>query len=289
MNIVSVQIYSASHTPWDRSKIDFPIDLNTMWPGNGCGLCNQFFKLINTMCYVDNSQNDIYIDLFSKDIEVGDTTPISNILDLDLMRNKHGLKIYDIVDLDYNLGYSIVTDPYVFRSYHNNRDLFTKNVKSLEFNEVLVNLAKKVIVNKGLNDRKVNLVHLRIDKDMENNIVRNYGGESKYIELLDSYRDYIYSKCDNSLPLVLLLEDIDHSFVKSLMEDYEVVFFEKKDILEVDSEISGREIFALVDLIIGLNLDVNTFIGYEPSSFSVILDTMNKYDNSYLFNCSFRH
>ena len=47
MNIVSVQIYSASHTPWDRSKIDFPIDLNTMWPGNGCGLCNQFFKLFN--------------------------------------------------------------------------------------------------------------------------------------------------------------------------------------------------------------------------------------------------
>ena len=35
MNIVSVQIYSDPNTPWDRSKIDFPINIqDTNWPGN---------------------------------------------------------------------------------------------------------------------------------------------------------------------------------------------------------------------------------------------------------------
>lgn len=60
MNIVSVQIYSDPNTPWNRSKIDFPINIqDTNWPGNGCGLCNQIFKLINTMAC--NNENDIYL------------------------------------------------------------------------------------------------------------------------------------------------------------------------------------------------------------------------------------
>lgn len=284
MNVVSVQIYFDANTPWNRSKIEFPIDPSTTkWPGNGCGLCNQFFKLINTLCYVDNQQHDIYIDLFSKDYQSGETIPASKILDLAAMREKHGYKIYDIMELDHRSQYKTIADPYVFRAYQQNKDLFSKNAKCFEFNGELVEIAKKAISNKGLIDKTVNMVHLRIDQDMQRHILSTYG-EERYTWLIDSYRSQIHSRCDKSIPLVLLLEDIEHPFVKELMEDYEVVVFEKKDIAAIEGTIEGREMFALIDLIIGLNLKVSTFIGYEGSSFSIIIDQMCNYQDSYIFN-----
>ena len=122
MNVVSVQIYSDQNTSWDRSKIDFPINIeNTNWPGNGCGLCNQVFKLINTIAF--NQGSDIYVDLFSKDYSRGNTIGASDIFNLEEMR-KLGHRLYDIVDMDYNQNYVIKTYPWVYMLYHQNLILY---------------------------------------------------------------------------------------------------------------------------------------------------------------------
>ena len=278
-NIISVQIYSDNNTPWDRTKIDFPIDLNTRWPSNGCGLCNQLFKIINTLSYVDK-EYVIYLDLFSKDYLSGETTPISNILDLEEMRSKSGYNLYDIIDYDYeNEICYIHNDNYVFRSYQQNLDLFVKNLNNLSFNKELEETALKIIKNKELETNLVNLSHVRIDIDFKNHILST-SGEKSYLDLIENYRNEIYNNCDKSIPLVLLLEETNHYFVNELRKDYNIITFEKSDVLKVNKNINGRELFALIDLLIGKNLNVNTFIGTEKSSFSIVLDKLNKYKKS---------
>jgi len=277
VNIVSVQIYSDHNTPWDRSKIEFPINIkDTNWPGNGCGLCNQIFKLINTISF--NNDHDIYVDLFSKDYLNGKTICASEIFNLEEMR-KLGHKLYDIVDMDYNQNYVIRTYPYVYMLYHMNKDYFINIVKSLRFAEKYENISKYVVFNKGLSNKLVNLVHLRIDVDMKNHIVSTAGLNS-YLELIDRYRKEIYSNFDKSIPLVLLLEETNHDFVKELEKDYEVYMFEKSDVLLVDDSIEGREIFALIDLLTSKNLFVNNFLWFEESTFSIILNYLIEYKKS---------
>jgi hypothetical protein len=269
MNVVSVQIYSDQNTPWDRSKIDFPINIeDTNWPGNGCGLCNQIFKLINTIAF--NNGHDIYVDLFSKDYSRGNTIGASDIFNLEEMR-KLGHRLYDIVDMDYNQNYVIKTYPGVYMLYHMNKDYFINIVKSLRFSSKYENIAKNVLVNKGLSNKLVNLVHLRIDIDFKNHVVSTSSLEN-YLNLIERYREQIYMNCDNSIPLVLLLEETDHSFVKELQKDYDVYMFEKSEVLSVDDKIEGREIFALVDLLTAKELTIDKFIGLEGSTFSLILN-----------------
>ena len=277
MNIVSVQIYSDHNTPWDRSKIEFPINIqDTNWPGNGCGLCNQIFKLISTIAF--NNEHDIYVDLFSKDYLNGKTICASEIFNLEEMR-KLGHKLYDIVDMDYNQNYVIRTYPGVYMLYHMNKDYFIHIVKSLRFSEKYENISKCVVFNKGLSNKLVNLVHLRIDVDMKNHIVSTSGLNS-YLELIERYRKEIYSNFDKSIPLVLLLEETNHDFVKELQKDYEVYMFEKSDVLLVDDSIEGREIFALVDLLTAKNLTVDNFLCFEGSAFSIILNHLIEYKKS---------
>lgn len=269
MNIVSVQIYSDNNTPWDRSKIEFPIDVqNTNWPGNGCGLCNQIFKLINTIAF--NMDNDIYVDLFSKDYLDGKTICASEIFDLEEMR-KLGHRLYDIVDMDYNQNYSIRTYPAVYMLYHMNKDYFINIVKSLRFNNKYENISNNILVNKGLSNKLVNLVHLRIDIDFKDHVVATSNLEN-YLNLIEKYREQIYSNCDKSIPLVLLLEETNHPFVKELQKDYNVYMFEKSEVLSIDDEVEGREIFALIDLITAKKLTIDKFIGFEGSTFSLILN-----------------
>ena len=280
MNVISVQIYTDPNTPWDRTKIEFPIDINTKWPGNGCGLCNQLFKVINTLCYIDNNQYDIYFDLFSKDYNSGETITISSILELEEMRNKYNYKIYDIIDFDYKKNkYHIYNDLYVFRSYQQNVDLFTENLNKIIFNKELEDTSINIIKSKDLEDKIVNLAHIRIDIDFKNHMVST-SGEQSYLDLIENYRTEIYKNCDKSIPLVLLLEQTDHYFVNELRKDYNIITFEKSDVLNVNPDINGRELFALIDLLIGKNLNVNTFIGTEKSSFSIVLDKLNRYKKS---------
>ena len=85
-------------------------------------------------------------------------------------------------------------------------------------------------------------------------------------------------------PLELAIEG-----VKLLKEKYDVVYFDKDLVTETynslynDGVLNGRELYALVDFLIGKNLKVDTFIGAEgekfTSSFSVLLKNIKDYNN----------
>ncbi len=289
--IVSILIFSHPSLGYDKKQISYPIDLSARYPMNGSGLCNQMMRVVNTFHYCEPVKNRIYFDLFSNDIFSGTMRPLSSIIDLERMR-ENGHNVFDITEMvpfDVSGGqkipkkYYIYDDSYVFRLYHENSYKFGEICRSLVFSDKFESVAKAVIEKSGLSGKKVNLAHLRIDKDYEIHVtgsanekfdikdahfanrVNAYGG------IVESYRKAIRENCDREKPLVLLLEDIHHPLVKDLAEEYEIFAFGKEMVSELYNEkfgqhIEGREYFALVDLLIGKNLDTETFIGLEQSN-----------------------
>jgi hypothetical protein len=260
---------------------------------NGSGLCNQLFRFINVISLMRNET--VYFDLFAKDIYTGEMIELSSIIDLDAMRSKYGYSIYDITKFNKQDDFQVYDNHYVFMLYDRDKIKFKDIVENIIWGEKYEELSKKIILDKNLDNKLINLVHLRIDEDYKTHVMGNRSNvdedyttpywknrEKAYYELIDRYRKEIYVNCDRTIPLILLMEDITHEFVQELKKDYDIIFFEKETVLKYQSDINGRELFALVDLLIGKNLNVNNFIGLENneplidgnkhvSSFSVLL------------------
>jgi hypothetical protein len=294
-NIASILIFSDPSLGYDKKDLQFPIDLDKRFPMNGSGLCNQLMRVINTIAYCDPSTNNIYFDLFASDIFSGVMVKLSSVIDIYSMSNR----LKDITELNSIENLYMHDDPYVFRLYHSNQSLFEQISKSLIFNNKYESIANSIINQLGLNDKKVNLAHLRIDNDYrihvtgsENNNFnpedQHYSNRIKaYDKIVDDYRESILNNCDKNIPLVLLLEDVDHPLVLELKKEYDIFFFTKEMVndihkKETGDELVGRELYALIDLLIGKNLNVDNFIGLEQtlqgpdgvqhsSSFSILL------------------
>jgi hypothetical protein len=297
-------IFSHPSLGYDKSKFEFPIDLNKKYPANGSGLCNQLFKIINAMAFLSPKSNNIYFDLMTKDINTGDMCKVSDLINLKEINRIYGTKLMDITDFpidSFSKGdYQICDDQFVFRTYLQSPQAFESTAKAIIWSEKHLSIANQAISEKNLSDKEVNLVHMRIDQDMKKHIIGNredntidystehwVNREKAYHELVDRYRDAIKANCQADIPLVILMDEVTHPLVKDLEKEYDVVFFEKDLINKIDPEISGREIYALIDLLIGLNLDAKTFIGLEnktpladgnkqTSSFSVLIKHLTR-------------
>jgi hypothetical protein len=250
------------------------------YPDNGTGLCNQLFAIINTISTIDFRQDSLYVDLFSKDVHTGDLVKISEILDLEQMRITNAWDINDIHDLRGGLV-RIDKQGYVFMAYHMLNEKFIDITKKIIFAKKYDNLAKKIIDNLEIANELVNLVHLRIDKDCEDNIKRLFS-DLHYIEYINNYRRCITDNCHHDRKIVLLLEDVEHPLVIELVDKFNVVFITKKMVddayrAEYDEDFSGREMYALIDLLIGKNLKVDTYIGAEGGSFTSSFSVLLKY------------
>jgi hypothetical protein len=293
MNFIATLIFSHPSLGYNKADIKFPINMETKYPMNGSGLCNQLFRVINVISLIKDE--NVYFDLFCKDIMTGEMIELSSIIDLDEMKNKYGYNIQDITKFNQQDSFQVYDNHYVFMTYDRDKIKFKEVVNNIIWNNKYEELSKKIILDKNLDSKLINLVHLRIDKDYQAHVMgyRNSDEEDyttqywknrelAYYELIDRYRKEIYSNCDKSMPLVLLMDDVNHEFVQELKKDYEIIFFEREEVLKYQSDINGRELFALVDLLIGKNLNVNNFIGLETdkplvdgnkhvSSFSVLL------------------
>jgi hypothetical protein len=280
--IVTILIFSHPTLGYNKCDIRFPIDLTKKYPRNGSGLCNQIFKVINAIDGCKAEQNFIYFDVFSKDYFTGDVCELGKILDLEEMRLRYKFKIYDITNLRPQ-SYYLNNDEYVFRTYHQDPVKFGEISKKLIFNQKFEKTSNVIIEKYGLNNQKVNLVHMRIDSDYKQHVIGNkdlnhnpseeYWNKriEAYDELVNRYKNSIITNCDKSIPLVLLMEQTDHPLVLELKKDYEIIFFDKKTVSEIfkqenHTEIEGRELFALVDLLIGKNLNIENFIGLETET-----------------------
>ena len=304
MNFISILIFSDISLGNDKNKFTFPVDINKKYPNNGSGLCNQLFRFINALNFLDPTNNNIFFDFFSKDYLSGDMCKISEIIDLDEMNQKFNWNLHDVTDFEINdyisQNYRLHNDHYVFRGYHSDQKIFEFFSRSIIWKKKYSDIADKVILSKIQKESSVNLVHLRIDQDFRNHIVGNRDPEGDYSseywknrekayeDLLFSYEKAIYKNCDMSKPLVLLLEDISHPLVKKLENDFEVIFFEKELVDTIEHGISGREFYALIDLLVGTKLKIDTYIGLEnvtilsdgnkhASSFSILLKHLANY------------
>jgi hypothetical protein len=302
MNFISILIYSDPYLGYDRYKFTYPPNSNYKCPNNGSGLCNQLFRFINAISYLDPKNNQIYFDFFSKDYLSGELCSLSEIIDLKKMNETLDFKLYDVsefkIDDFINNNYQIHNDHFAFRTYNHKFDTFISSCKSIIWKDKYLNVSNKIIDLNAL--KRVNLVHLRIDQDFKKHIVGNRSTESQdteeywqnrneaYDELVKSYEKTIYENCDSDIPLVILMEETSHQLVKKLENDFEVIFFDKELIKSIEPSIDGREFFALIDLLIGLNLNIETYIGLENknplrdgnkhiSSFSILLKYLANY------------
>ena len=275
--IVCVPIYN--------KRLEYPIDLEKIYKNNSCGLCNQLTQIINLMC---RDVSDFYIDVFSMDLYKGNITPISNILDLEVMNSKYDMKVKDIIEMsELDFRESAIHEinwNSPFMIYRHNPDKFRESARKIEINKVFKKIANNLARDKVVIGRGVNLIHLRIDNDFKGHC-RADSGDPYYDSIVSKYEKEIYEKCDPSIPLCLLIDTYEHELVSKLKNDYEVVYVTKEECdAYLPEKFKGmRDIYAFCDFAFSTNLNINNLMilenPRETSSLSIILKSYLDYNN----------
>jgi hypothetical protein len=273
-NIILTLLYS--------KNFEYPIDLDKKYINNQCGLCNQLVQIPNLLF---EGRQSFYIDLFSTDIREGTMVPISTLLDLEKMNRLHGLALKDVIDLtqsDLDQGVSVIPWRGPFSAYWGNQDRFRECVRKLEMSDLFANMGRGLARDKGVSDREVNLVHLRIDWCFREHCRADT--DPYYDSIVKKYEEEIYRHCDPSIPLCLLLDSYEHELVGKLSQDYDVVFVTKEERNKyLPEKLRGkRDIYAFCDFAFAANLKVNNLFvlenSRETSSFSVVLKSYLDYN-----------
>jgi hypothetical protein len=176
--------------------------------------------------------------------------------------------------------------------YINDRELFDYLLKNIKFNNRFVKYSEIALLidknneytnisNIDFQNKKTNIIHLRVEKDMTGHMLsHNKMTQEEYdIELQNKYIDLIKLYFSKNDIIFVLSYDLNNNVVNFLKEnDYEF-YFTKKQIFE------GREQHAIVDLLIGEKCN-NYFIGNwnfdirQVSTFSYFLYLRNNADNN---------
>jgi hypothetical protein len=192
----------------------------------------------------------------------------------------------DIV-LDLQNPTNILNWEQIDNCYINNKELFDYLLKNIKFNSRFVKYSEiALLINKNneyinisnidFQNKKTNVIHLRVEKDMTGHMLsHNKMTQEEYdIELQNKYIELIKQYFSKNDIIFLLSYDINNNVVKFLKEnDYEF-YLTKKQIFE------GRERHAIVDLLIGEKCN-NCFIGNwnfdirQGSTFSYLLYVRN--------------
>jgi hypothetical protein len=265
-----------------NKRFEYPIDLDKKYVNNSCGLCNQLVQIPNLLF---EGYRDFYIDLFSTDFREGTMVPISTLLDLEKMNLLHSLNLKDVIDIrqeDTGQNFRVIPWRGPFSAYSGNQEEFKKCVRKLEMSSLFQTMGKGLATHKGVSDREVNLIHLRIDWDFRDHCRADT--DPYYDSVVKKYEEEIYRHCDPSIPLCLLLDSYDHELVGKLREDYEVILVTKEERNGyLPEKLQGkRDIYAFCDFAFAANLRVNNlFILENPretSSFSVMLKSYLDYN-----------
>lgn len=263
-------------------KFEYPIDLDRKYINNSCGLSNQIMQITNRLC---EGHRSFYIDLFSTDFREGTMIPISDIFDLEKMNALHGLDLKDVIHLrpeELSSGCSVIPWLPPFSAYWGNPEMFRNWTRKFEMTSLFKNMGADLVKRKGLSDREVNLVHLRIDWDFRDHCRADT--DPYYDSVVKKYEEEIYRNCDPSLPLCLLLDSYEHELVGKLQKDYEVIFVTKEERNQyLPEKIQGkRDVYAFCDFAFAANLKVNNLFTLEnptfTSSFSVVLQSYLDYN-----------
>lgn len=170
------------------------------------------------------------------------------------------------------------------------RPLFTYLLKNIKFTEkyhklaeniVLIDKNKNYVFIKDLNltNKKINVIHLRLEKDMTFNMAgHNNMPEKDFIECLEKkYINLIEKYYDKNDIIYILSYELDNNVIKYLRENGYEFYFTKKNMFE------WREPHAIIDLLLSEKC-TGTFIGNWQhhksnnmgSTFSYVIDVRIK-------------
>lgn len=167
-------------------------------------------------------------------------------------------------------------------------ELFKKILKAIKFTNIFNNISencllidknhKYVINNFRNNEKLLNVLHLRLEKDWTPNLSHgNRMTEADYIAILeDKYIDIIKTHFSKNANILVLTYDRNNRVIKYLQDNDYNFYTTKKDIFD------GREPHALIDLLVGENCN-GCFVGnwnYDTntgSTFSFMLDQRIKH------------
>ena len=224
----------------------------------GDPLSGEAKKLLITYYVNSNKVTETYSEYINKDI----------ILDL---QNPTNILSWDQID----------------NCYINDRGLFDYLLKNIKFNNRFVKYNEIALLidrnneytnisNIDFQNKKTNVIHLRVEKDMTGHMLsHNKMTQEEYdIELQNKYIELIKKYFSKNDIIFVLSYDLNNNVVNFLKEnDYEF-YFTKKQIFE------GREQHAIVDLLMGEKCN-NYFIGNwnfairQGSTFSYFLYVRN--------------
>ena len=125
-----------------------------------------------------------------------------------------------------------------------------------------------------------NCIHLRLEPDAINywSKVNKLSNSNFYNQLSDKYYNLISNNVSDKSEIYLLIHEYNHSIIEKLKQKYNIknITFDKSELIYSYIKYSGREISAIIDLLIG-SLCNNVFIGCHSlkynrgSTFSFIL------------------
>jgi hypothetical protein len=265
-----------------NKSFEYPVNLEKKLINNSCGLSNQLIQIVNRL---SEGHVHLLIDLFSTDFREGTMVPISTILDLERMNEKHGLGLRDVLDLNpgaMTSEFTVIPWGPPFSAYWGNTERFNQSARKLELSKLFRDMGSHLAREKGVSDREVNLVHLRIDWDFRDHCRADT--DPYYDSIVKKYEEEILRHCDPSIPLCLLLDSYEHELVGRLKEKYDVVFITKEERnTYLPEKIQGkRDIYAFCDFVFAKNLKVNNLFilenSRETSSFSVMLKSCLDYN-----------
>lgn len=252
------------------------IKYNTEYVGlfntdNKTGLCNQIMSLISGIWVaIENKKRYVVVGRFSKQINGNSFIPACEVFDFDLMNTF--LKKYDIILVD---GGSNVYN-YEWRFdwiYRHNKDKFEEFTQYIRFQKRFYDLANSFIKTIGTS---YNCVHLRVEDDVVDHIVSYYNKNKEDVinQLHTIYVESITKNMSTDLPLVILCGDKNNSVIQYLRNN-------NYKLLQCEKLLEGRELNAIVDLIIGASTTESFISNYNAenmigSSFSyTILQLLN--------------
>lgn len=195
--------------------------------------------------------------------------------------------IHKDIILDLQNPTNILNWEQIDNCYIKDRELFDYLLKNIKFNNRFVKYSEIALLidknneytnisNIDFQNKKTNVIHLRVEKDMTGHMLsHNKMTQEEYdIELQNKYIELIKQYFSKNDIIFLLSYDINNNVVKFLKEnDYEF-YITKKQIFE------GREQHAILDLLIGEKCN-NCFIGNwnfdirQGSTFSYFLYVRN--------------
>lgn len=268
---------------YERNNIHTLPDFNQYYP-NGCGLCNQLFSFVTGILKCTyNNKKYVIIDSFSCDALVGNICNVNKIINLTATAENLNQLLPEIKLFDRTQDYLTHT---MFANKHSdfgwyswfNKQLFDNILTKIKFTDgfyQIVDIIKKNFNN--IND--LTFIHFRVEEDAIDHWSKQNGlsREEFRNKLLLKY-EYLINKYVDPQNVCYILS-YDESVVVNMYPQFKFIYTPynvKVDLLMKYYGMSGRELCAIIDLLMGLQCS-KLFIGCHNmklgrgSSFSYVI------------------